>query len=79
MRSLGGQGYLERAKGVFEAAFSMQDAVRSHPELTIMGDPTFCFAFRSDAFDVYHVNDRMSGNGWRFNGLQNPPASMDVE
>ena len=74
MRSLGARGYLERAKAIFEAAFTMQDAVRSHPELTIMGDPTFCFAFRSDEFDVYHVNDRMSGNGWRFNGLQNPPA-----
>jgi glutamate/tyrosine decarboxylase-like PLP-dependent enzyme len=74
MRSLGAQGYLERAKGIFESAFMMQDAVKSHPELTILGDPTFCFAFRSDEFDVYHVNDRMAGNGWRFNGLQNPPA-----
>ncbi len=74
MRSLGAEGYLERASAIFETAFAMQDAVRSHPELTMMGDPTFCFAFRSNEFDVYHVNDRMVGSGWRFNGLQNPPA-----
>ena len=57
-----------------ETAFAMQHAVSSHSELMILGNPTFCFAFRSDEFDVYHVNDRMAGNGWRFNGLQNPPA-----
>jgi glutamate/tyrosine decarboxylase-like PLP-dependent enzyme len=74
MRSLGANGYLERARAIFETAFAMQDVVRSHPELTIMGDPTFCFAFRSPEFDIYHVNDRMAANGWRFNGLQSPPA-----
>jgi hypothetical protein len=52
----------------------MQDTVRSHAELTIMGDPTFCFAFRSDEFDIYHLNDAMGSNGWRFNGLQRPHA-----
>ena len=74
MRRLGTPGYLRKAKAIFEAAFAMQEHVRSHPELTIMGDPSFCFAFRSDEFDVYHVNDRMKTNGWRFNGLQHPSA-----
>jgi glutamate/tyrosine decarboxylase-like PLP-dependent enzyme len=74
MRRLGEPGYLRKARAIFETAFAMQQHVRAHPELTIMGDPTFCFAFRSDAFDVYHVNDRMRANGWRFNGLQRPPA-----
>ena len=36
---------------------AMQDAVRSHPELRILGEPTFLFAFTSDEFDIYHVND----------------------
>ena len=50
----------------------MQDAVRSHPELRLMGDPTFCFSFTSDEFDIYHVNDFMRLRGWRFNGQQYP-------
>ena len=35
----------------------------SHPELRIMGDPTFCFSFTSDEFDIYHVNDFMRTAG----------------
>jgi hypothetical protein len=52
----------------------MQDAVRSHPELEMLGHPTFLFSFTSDAFDVYHVNDFMRPRGWRFNGQQYPNA-----
>jgi hypothetical protein len=52
----------------------MQDAVRSHSALRLMGEPTFLFAFTSDEFDVYHVNDFMKERGWRFNGLQYPNA-----
>jgi hypothetical protein len=52
----------------------MQDAVRKHPELRIMGSPTFCFSFTSDEFDIYHVNDFMRPRGWRFNGQQYPNA-----
>ena len=39
-----------------------------------MGEPTFLFAFTSDEFDIYHVNDEMKRRGWRFNGLQYPNA-----
>jgi hypothetical protein len=53
----------------------MKGAVRSHPELRIMGaNPTFCFSFTSDDFDIYHVNDFMRTKGWRFNGQQYPNA-----
>ena len=52
----------------------MKDAVRSHPELRIMGSPTFVFSFTSDEFDIYHVNDFMRTRGWRFNGQQYPNA-----
>jgi len=52
----------------------MQDAVRSHPELRLIGQPTFLFSFTSDQFDVYHVNDFMRTRGWRFNGQQYPNA-----
>jgi sphinganine-1-phosphate aldolase len=48
--------------------------VRSHPELQMVGQPTFLFSFTSDAFDIYHVNDFMRTRGWRFNGQQYPNA-----
>ena len=72
MVHLGKQGYLARAKQIFDTAFAMQTAVKSHPELIMMGKPTFCFSFRSDAFDIYHVNDYMVARGWRLNGQQAP-------
>ena len=74
MVSYGRDGYREHARAIFETAARMQDAVRSHPQLTIMGSPTFCFSFRSDDFDIYHVNDFMKLRGWRFNGQQYPNA-----
>jgi len=74
MVSLGLEGYLRYAKRIFETSFAMQEAVRSHPELRLLGKPTFLFSFTSDVFDVYHVNDFMRTRGWRFNGQQYPNA-----
>jgi glutamate/tyrosine decarboxylase-like PLP-dependent enzyme len=74
MMRLGRQGYLDRARRIFDAAFAMQASVRRQPELRLMGRPTFCFSFRAGAFDIYHVNDFMKGRGWRLNGQQNPNA-----
>jgi hypothetical protein len=53
---------------------AMQSAVTSHPELRLVGKPTFLFSFTSDAFDIYQVNDFMRTRGWRFNGQQYPNA-----
>ena len=72
--SIGREGYREYAERIFDTSAAMQDAVRSHDELRIMGEPTFLFAFTSDEFDIYHVNDEMKRRGWRFNGLQYPNA-----
>ncbi|MFC4784366.1 pyridoxal phosphate-dependent decarboxylase family protein [Nocardioides sp. MAHUQ-72] len=74
MVQLGREGYLEHARAIFRTADRMKDVVRSHPELRIMGSPTFCFSFTSDDFDIYHVADFMRGRGWRFNGQQYPNA-----
>jgi glutamate/tyrosine decarboxylase-like PLP-dependent enzyme len=74
MVSFGWEGYLGYAKKIFETAAAMEAAVRSHPELQMLGDPTFLFSFTSDEFDVYHVNDFMRPRGWRFNGQQYPNA-----
>ena len=74
MVSLGREGYRRYAKAIFETAFAMQKSVTSHPELRLMGKPTWCFSFTSDKFDIYHVNDFMKTRGWRFNGQQYPNA-----
>ncbi|TXJ06610.1 MAG: aspartate aminotransferase family protein [Aeromicrobium sp.] len=71
---MGRAGYREYARRIFETADSMMTAVRSHPELRIMGSPTFCFSFTSDEFDIYHVADFMRTRQWRFNGQQYPNA-----
>jgi glutamate/tyrosine decarboxylase-like PLP-dependent enzyme len=72
MVALGREGYLRYARQIFETAFAMQDAVKAHSELRVIGSPTFCFSFTSDDFDIYHVNDFMRTRGWRFNGQQYP-------
>ena len=72
--SLGREGYLKYAKRIFETAYAMQEVVRAQPELRIIGDPSFCFSFTSDVFDIYHVNDAMKARGWRLNGQQYPNA-----
>ncbi len=74
MVQLGREGYLEYARQIFATADAMKDVVRSHPELRVIGSPTFCFSFTSDAFDIYHVMDCMRPKGWRFNGQQYPNA-----
>jgi glutamate/tyrosine decarboxylase-like PLP-dependent enzyme len=71
---LGREGYLGYARDIFGTADAMKDVVRSHPELRIIGAPTFCFSFTSDEFDIYHVADFLSPKGWRFNGQQYPNA-----
>jgi glutamate/tyrosine decarboxylase-like PLP-dependent enzyme len=72
MVQLGREGYRNYARAIFETSTAMQEAVRSHPELRIMGRPSFLFSFTSDEFDIYHVNDFMRPKGWRFNGQQYP-------
>ena len=74
MVALGREGYLDRAKKIFDTAYAMQDVVRAQPELRIIGNPSFCFSFTSDVFDIYHVNDAMRARGWRLNGQQYPNA-----
>jgi glutamate/tyrosine decarboxylase-like PLP-dependent enzyme len=74
MVSLGREGYLERARRIFDASYAMQGKVSALAPLRMMGTPSFCFSFTSDEFDIYHVNDFMKTRGWRFNGQQFPSA-----
>ena len=74
MIQLGRDGYRGYAEQIFATAATMQTAVRTHPELRILGSPTFLFSFTSDRFDIYHVNDFLRERGWRLNGQQYPNA-----
>lgn len=74
MVALGRAGYREHAAEIFATAEAMKTVVVAHPELRLLGSPTFCFSFTSDEFDIYHVVDFLSPRGWRFNGQQYPNA-----
>jgi glutamate/tyrosine decarboxylase-like PLP-dependent enzyme len=74
MISLGRAGYRRYARAIFETSAAMQDAIRSHPSLRLMGAPSFLFSFTSDEFDIYLVNDFLRTKGWRMNGQQYPNA-----
>jgi glutamate/tyrosine decarboxylase-like PLP-dependent enzyme len=74
MVHLGRSGYRRYAEAIFSTSKAMQDAVRSHDSLRIMGKPSFLFSFTSDDYDIYHVNDFLRTKGWRMNGQQYPNA-----
>ena len=75
MVQLGHAGYLGYAREIFETSVAMQEAVTSHPELRLVGRPTFLFSFTSDEFDIYHVNDFMRTRGGASTGSSTPTRS----
>lgn len=79
MLSLGYEGYMTRAWKILLTAHRFQNIVRSHPELTILGDPGMCFAFTAsdpNELNIFHIADLMGSKKpkWRFNHLQRPDA-----
>jgi sphinganine-1-phosphate aldolase len=74
MVSLGENGYLEIADGIFKTAAAIRAGIEAIPELEVIGDPTFLVAFRAPELNIYHVNDHLIDKGWRLNALQLPPA-----
>jgi sphinganine-1-phosphate aldolase len=70
--STGRDGYMKYAAQIFDTSYAMQAAVKEHPELRLFGEPSFLFAFTSDAFDIFHVNDSLKKAGWRMNAVQYP-------
>jgi len=71
---LGEEGYLKAVRAIMGVADKIKQGIEDIPELTLIGEPTFVISFRSDAVDVYHINDFMKTKGWRFNVLQLPPG-----
>ena len=74
MVHLGRAGYRKYAEAIFATSAAMQDAVKEHSSLRILGKPSFLFSFTSDDFDIYLVNDFLRTRGWRLNGQQYPNA-----
>jgi len=74
MVTLGRQGYAARARALHETTRAMQEVVRGIPALRLLGNSPFVVAFTSDEVGIYHVNDAMRAQGWRFNGMQYPDA-----
>ncbi|HEY1824497.1 MAG TPA: aminotransferase class V-fold PLP-dependent enzyme [Acidimicrobiales bacterium] len=74
MVHLGRAGYRRYAEAIFATSAQMQEAVKEHASLRIMGQPTFLFSFTSDEYDIYLVNDFLRLRGWRLNGQQYPNA-----
>ena len=74
MVHLGRSGYRGYAEKIFATSAAMQDHVKSHPSLRLIGKPSFLFSFTSDEYDIYHVNDFLRTRGWRMNGQQYPNA-----
>ncbi len=68
----GKEGYMKRAKQIFEVNTRLKNVVCSIPELKLFGDSLFITAIGSDAFKIYHVNDYLKTKGWRMNGQQHP-------
>lgn len=74
MLSMGEKGYLEASEKILDTASAIKAAIRTIPELYILGDPLFCIAFTSDSLDIYKVMDVMTKRNWNLNGLLAPPA-----
>ncbi|MGB1319032.1 MAG: aminotransferase class V-fold PLP-dependent enzyme, partial [Flavobacteriales bacterium] len=72
MMNYGKEGYMKRARGIFDVNKRLKEVVRSIPELKLFGDSLFITAIGSDAFNIYHVNDYLKPKGWRMNGFQHP-------
>jgi sphinganine-1-phosphate aldolase len=68
----GKEGYMQRAKQIFDVNARMKNVVRNIPELKLFGDSLFITAIGSDQFNIYHVNDYLKTKGWRMNGQQHP-------
>lgn len=74
MVTMGEDGYLDAVGRIVETASAVKHAVRAIDGLTVIGDPLFDVAWRSDEVNIWGVLDEMSKRGWSLNGLQDPPA-----
>ncbi|KAF2433974.1 sphingosine-1-phosphate lyase-like protein [Tothia fuscella] len=79
MMSTGEDGYISACHKIVGAAKIIEDAIRTHEDLStdlhVIGRPLVSVvAFSSRTLDIYAVSDAMTAKGWHLNALQNPPA-----
>ena len=72
--SIGEDGYLKATKAILETAAKIREGVKDIPEISIMGNSLWIFAFKSDVLNIYEVLDQMSHRNWNLNGLHKPAS-----
>lgn len=72
MLSMGQNGYLEATRKILETGAKIKAAIRTIPDLFVLGDPLWVVAFGSKNLDIYRVMDYMTQKNWSLNGLHKP-------
>ncbi|KAI7878282.1 sphingosine-1-phosphate lyase [Lichtheimia hyalospora FSU 10163] len=73
---IGEEGYLDSCKKIVGARQTIEDAVRSIPQLTVKGNPigpVVAFGAK-EPINIYDVGDMLAERGWDVSALQNPAA-----
>ncbi|MCA9566932.1 MAG: aspartate aminotransferase family protein [Myxococcales bacterium] len=72
---MGEDGYLERAKGAWEAAEALRAGIRTIPGLRVLGEPmSTIVTWTSAEVDVYAVADQLQAKGWGVDRQQHPSS-----
>lgn len=75
LQYLGEEGYLRIAKESMTTARAVMDAIKTVPELRVLGEPAMTiFAFDSPSVDIYALGDAMDRRGWFIDRQQKPPC-----
>ncbi|VDL79763.1 unnamed protein product [Nippostrongylus brasiliensis] len=73
--SFGKQEYRRRCKAIITHAKKLAAGIEKITGLELHGSPDVSVvAFKSSAFNIYAVSDKMNKRGWNLNTLQNPDA-----
>lgn len=70
--SMGEEGYLKATDSIFKTAEKIREGLKDIPEIKILGEPFWIFAFASDSLNIYEVLDQMGKRNWNLNGLHKP-------
>lgn len=69
----GQDGYIAASKAIFDTLAFIVKAVKNMEGLEVLGDPKVCIvAFKSKAFNIYSLSDKMKAKGWLLSALQYP-------
>ncbi|KAI8888968.1 sphingosine-1-phosphate lyase [Backusella circina FSU 941] len=73
---MGKSGYLDSCRKIIQARQTIQDCVKTIPQLHVKGNPIGpVIAFGANgSMNIYDVGDKLAERGWHLSSLQNPPA-----